>query len=55
VDPSIPYHGNKYFMTFLNDYTHYSIVYLLKSKQEATDKIKEYVLRMEAELEGFQN
>jgi len=43
--------GNKYFITFLDDYTHYTMVYLLKSKAEAVNKIKEYVSRMETRLE----
>jgi len=42
--------GNKYFITFLDDYTHYTMVYLLKSKAEAEVKIKEYVRRMETHL-----
>jgi len=49
-DP-ITWDGNKYFITFLDDYTHYTMVYLLKSKAEAADKIKEYVSRMETRLD----
>ncbi|WP_215200426.1 hypothetical protein, partial [Escherichia coli] len=30
--------GNKYFITFIDDSTRYSYVYLLKNKHEAIDK-----------------
>lgn len=33
---------NKYFMTMIDDFSHFS-VYLLKTKSEATSKIKHYV------------
>jgi len=49
-DP-ITWDGNKYFVTFFDDYTHYTMVYLLKSKAETADKIKEFVNRMETRLE----
>jgi len=34
----------------VDDYTHYTMVYLLKSKAEAEAKIKEYVRSMETRL-----
>lgn len=34
--------GNKYFMTFVDDSTKYCYVYLLKSKDEATEKFVLY-------------
>lgn len=35
--------GNKYLMTVIDDYSRFCVVYLLKSKAEAADKIREYV------------
>ncbi|MEN9639538.1 MAG: hypothetical protein RLZZ262_1406, partial [Bacteroidota bacterium] len=35
--------GSKYFITFIDDYTRYSVVYFLKRKSEAIGKLKEYV------------
>lgn len=35
--------GNRYFMTMIDDYSKYTVLYLLKNKSEATGKIKEYV------------
>jgi len=46
IDP-ITWDRKKYFLTFLDDYTHYTIVYLLENKSEVQD-IKEYVHRVEA-------
>ncbi|XP_011688444.1 PREDICTED: uncharacterized protein LOC105450348 [Wasmannia auropunctata] len=46
IDPD--WDGHKYFITLLDDYTHFTIVYLLKTKNEAIDKIKEYVNKVEA-------
>src|SRR5688572_5737299 len=34
--------GARYFLTFTDDYTRYSVVYFLKSKTEVVDKFKEY-------------
>lgn len=39
--------GNKYLMTMIDDCTRYCVVYLLKSKSDAADKIKEYVRSVE--------
>jgi transposase InsO family protein len=35
--------GRKYFMTMIDDFSKYTIIYLLKNKSEVPDKIKEYV------------
>lgn len=40
--------GNRYFITFLDDFTHYSMVFLIKNKEEVTSKIKEYIEKVEA-------
>lgn len=50
IDPET-FDGKKYFLTVLDDFTHYTVVYLLKYKNEAQDYIKEYV----EEMEAFQN
>ncbi|KYN01654.1 Copia protein [Cyphomyrmex costatus] len=39
--------GKEYFLTFLDDYTHLTIVYLLKSKNEVFEIMKEYVEKVE--------
>ena len=41
---------NKYFITFMDDYTKYCYVYLLKSKGEAIDKFKIYKEEVETQL-----
>lgn len=35
--------GNRFIMTMIDDYSKYTIIYLLKHKSEAFDKIREYV------------
>lgn len=35
--------GNKYFMTMIDDYSRFCVLFLLKSKSEAASKIEEYV------------
>jgi hypothetical protein len=43
--------GKKYFMTFIDDYTRYCYVYLLKTKDEALDSFKIYKAEVENQLE----
>nr|XP_037873962.1 uncharacterized protein LOC101742499 [Bombyx mori]XP_037873963.1 uncharacterized protein LOC101742499 [Bombyx mori] len=40
-----------YFHTIIDDYTHFCEVYLLQRKSEATDRLIEYVNRMERQIE----
>lgn len=35
--------GNRYFMSLIDDYSRFAVIYLLKEKSEAKDRIKEYV------------
>lgn len=42
VDP-LTWDKKKYFFTFIDDYTHFVMVYLLERKYEVSDKIKEYI------------
>ena len=35
--------GSRYFITFTDDYTHYTYVYMMKNKSEVIDKLREYV------------
>ena len=42
--------NNKYFITFIDDSTKYSYVYLLKSKDEAVDKFIIYKNEVENQL-----
>lgn len=44
------YDGNKYILTILDDYTHFTKIYLLKFKKEVTEYIKHYVEESEREL-----
>lgn len=46
IDPNT-WDSNRYFVTFLDDYTHYTMVYLIKSKDEVPYKIKQYAERVE--------
>lgn len=41
-----------YILTILDDFTHYSVVYLLKHKYEATDYLKQCIEEMEAHKNG---
>uniref|UniRef100_A0AAG5DSQ9 Integrase catalytic domain-containing protein n=1 Tax=Anopheles atroparvus TaxID=41427 RepID=A0AAG5DSQ9_ANOAO len=38
-----PPRGNKYFLTFIDDYSRFCTVFLIKSKDETAEKIQEYV------------
>ena len=35
--------GNKYFITFIDDFSKYAYVYLLKNKSDAFEKFKEFL------------
>lgn len=41
--------GEKYFMKIIDDFSHFCVVYPLKSKSEATERLMNYVLRIENE------
>lgn len=46
--PIEPTHDNKrYFVTFLDDFTHFAEVYLINNKSEVAETVKEYVLKVE--------
>lgn len=40
--------GKRYILTFLDDYTHFVIIYLLERKSEVSKKVMEYVRQVEA-------
>lgn len=42
IDP-ISYGEKRYVLTFLDDFTHFTVVYLLKNKSEVTQHFEEYV------------
>ncbi|UYV73309.1 hypothetical protein LAZ67_10002666 [Cordylochernes scorpioides] len=42
--------GKRYFITFTDDYSRYTKVYLLKGKDEAYEKIKDYVISAHTEF-----
>lgn len=35
--------GKRYVLTFIDDYSHYTVIYLLRKKSEVEEKIKEYI------------
>lgn len=45
------YCGEKYFITFLDDFTHYAEVHTMVSKEEVCEKVQEFVTRVENQLE----
>lgn len=47
IDPQT-WDGNRYVITFLDDFTHFTMAFLLKTKNKVPDKIKDYVERIEA-------
>lgn len=36
-------HGHKYFLTVLNDYSHFTWIYLLKSKSDVSNKVCDFI------------
>lgn len=47
IDP-VTWNGKRYILTCIDDYTHYTMAFLLEYKTEVVDKIKEYVQQVEA-------
>ena len=39
--------GYEYFINFIDDYSRYEYIYLMRHKSEATDKFKEYKVKVE--------
>ena len=42
--------GNRYFITFINDYSKYNYVYLMKHKDQAFKMFKNYKLEFENQM-----
>ena len=42
--------GNRFFMTMIDDYSKYTVLYLLKKKSDVAAKIKEYVKFVQTEF-----
>ena len=40
---STPFSGKRYFVTFTNEYSHFTIVFLLRNKAEVVNKFAEFV------------
>ena len=38
--------GNKYILTFIDDYSRFTVTYLMKNKSEVFDKLKDYVTKV---------
>lgn len=47
IDP-VTWDKKRYFLTFLDDYTHFTRAFLLETKDEIPEKIKEFVIMAEA-------
>ena len=43
-------HGERYFVTFTDDFSRYGYVYLMKHKHETFEKFKEYQNEVENQL-----
>jgi hypothetical protein len=43
----------EYFITFIDDYSRYGYIYLIKTKFEAINKFKEFKLEVEKQLGRF--
>lgn len=43
--------GKKYFVTFVDDFTHYCVVYLIREKSEVFQVFKDYVPKCEGTLQ----
>lgn len=41
IDP-VAYGGSRYFVSFVDDYSHYAVVYALKKKSEVFEKFRDY-------------
>lgn len=44
------YDGKNYYLTFIDHYSHFCVVYLLEKKSEVIEKFKEYVKQVEAKF-----
>lgn len=44
------HNGKRYFVTFINHFSHFSVCYLLKKKSEVLEKFKEYVSLVESKF-----
>ena len=42
--------GYEYFITFIDDYSRYGYVYLIRHKSEAFEKFREYKAKVEKQL-----
>lgn len=38
----VAWNGNRYFVSFIDDYTHFEAIYVVKQKSDVLDKFKEY-------------
>ena len=51
IEP-VAWQGSKYFVTFIDDYTHFTVVYLLEKKSEVLDKFKQYAVMAETQFQS---
>ena len=46
-------YGSRYFLTFIDDFSHYGYLYLIKEKSDALDKFKVFKIEVEKKLGKF--
>ena len=46
----VTWDGHKYFLTFIDDYTHFTMVYLINNKSDTFEKFKEYEAEVTAKF-----
>ena len=47
--------GSRYLLTFIDDFSRYTVVYLLRKKSEVLDKFKDFVMSMEKQNQKLKN
>ena len=48
--PDLTAHGQRYFITFIDDYSRFMYAYMLHSKNEALDAFKQYKAKVEKQI-----
>lgn len=51
IEP-VAWEGSKYFLTFIDDYTHFTVVYNLEKKSEVLDRFKQYAAMAETQFQS---
>lgn len=51
IEP-IAWDGSKYFVTFIDDFTHFTVVYVIEKKSEVLEKFKQYTTMVEVQFQA---